>query len=89
MKYTVQYKILCTVEMELEPLGTKHLHDSALWTARNDARRPDVELVQVLPEGVKSALGKDNPEPPENRPVPPPPMPPLGSAGDLLLAKAA
>lgn len=88
MKYTVQYKILCTVEMELEPLGLKHLHDSALWTARNDARRSDVELVQVLPEGVKSCLGRDNPAPPEPPTLPKPPAPPgTPHSGDLRLAK--
>jgi hypothetical protein len=89
MKYTVHYKVIRTVTFEGEPLDQKHLHEMALWIAKQDAERPDVELVQVLPEGVPSALGRDNPEPPAPRPLPPPPMPPLGSAGDLMLARAA
>jgi hypothetical protein len=89
MNYKVYYKIMCEVEMVVDPLGPTHLTEMALWQAKNHAGRPDVELVQVIPEGEKSGLGRDNPEPPKPRPVPPPPMPPLGSAGDLMLARAA
>jgi hypothetical protein len=90
MKYTVHYFTRHTVDFVSDEVDPAILKTQAVFTAKNHARRPDIELLQILAEGAKSGLGNDNPQPPEpTRPLPPPPMPPLGSAGDLMLARVA
>lgn len=92
MKYTVHYTVRKTVDLVTEGKpGHDQLRSMALWKAKNAERGFPVKLEQILPEGVKSDLGDDQPPDPNGptRPLPPPPMPPLGSAGDLMLARAA
>jgi hypothetical protein len=91
VKYTVHYKANYTVVLDcIGKPSHEDLRTRALWAAKHDAGTSDVELVQVLPEGVPSAMGRDNPEPPEPPTLPKPPAPPgTPHSGDLMLARAA
>jgi hypothetical protein len=90
MRFTAHYNLRYTVEFGAETTDPIELKKLAEWFCKNKSGRADIELVQVLPEGVPSELLRDNPQPPEpTRPLPPPPMPPLGGAGDQMLQRAA
>jgi len=91
MKYVVHYKANYTVVLDcIGKPSHEDLRARAVWAARNDAQTPDIELVQILPEGAKSGLGRDNPEPPEPPLLPKPPAPPrTPHSGDLMLQRAA
>ncbi|MCE5292933.1 MAG: hypothetical protein LLG14_27370 [Nocardiaceae bacterium] len=86
MRFTVYYNVPMKVEFDSDAENLDTLESHALWWARNKsgAAVGKADLVQILPAGVKSELLRD--QPPERGPLDPPPMPPLGSAGDLKLA---
>lgn len=85
MKYHVYYNVPKIVEFDFEE--GQDLAEVALWSARSVSGK-DAVVVQVIPADAESELGKDLPRKFEPE-LPPPPMPPLGSAGDILLARAA
>lgn len=89
MKFTVYYNVPMRVEFNSDAENRETLESHALWWARNrsGAGVSQADIVQVLPEGAESQLLRD--QKPDRGPLDPPPMPPLGSAGDLLLARAA
>ncbi len=87
MKYTVYYNVPKRLDFHAEFTDVEHLESQALFRAKN-ASGADVELVQILPEGEKSQLLRDQP-PDNSHPLPPPPMPPLGMGGDMMLQRVA
>jgi hypothetical protein len=92
MRYVVHYITRSTVVLDcIGKPSHEDLRAKALWQAKNHAGRPDVELVQILPEGVASELLNDlPPERPDPPPLPKPPAPPgTPHAGDKMLARAA
>jgi hypothetical protein len=92
MRYVVHYNTRHTVVLDcVGKPSHEDLRARAVWQAKNHSGRADIELVQVLPEGVPSELLKDKPpEPPEPPTLPKPPAPPgTPHSGDLMLARAA
>jgi hypothetical protein len=91
MKYTVHYKVNRTVVIDcIGKPSHEDLHARAVWAAKNDAGNKDIEVVQILAEGVPSGMGRDNPEPPRPPTLPKPPAPPgTPHSGDLKLQRNA
>lgn len=72
MKYTAYYLLRRTVEFDLEE--GQDLREMATAHARRKSGAGEMEIVQILPEGMKSTLGNDQPR--EPAPLPPPAGPP-------------
>lgn len=92
MRYVVHYIVRNTVVLDcIGKPSHEDLRSRAVWQAKNHAGRPDIQVVQVLPEGVASELLNDKPrEPDPPPPTPKPPAPPgTPHSGDLMLARAA
>lgn len=92
MKYVVHYTTRHTAVLDcIGKPNHEDLRAHAVWQAKNASGRVDVEITQILPEGVESHLGNDNPDRPDPfRPLPKPPQPPgTPHAGDKMLQRAA
>ena len=86
MKYTAYYLLRRTVEFDLDE--GQDLAEMAHAHARRKSGAGPLEMVQILPEGVKSELGND--QPPPRNPLPPgPPTGPLAPAVDQLELRRA
>lgn len=90
MKYFVHYTVRGIVEIEVEE--GQDLALCAAHAAKNAAKNHRAKVVQVLPEGVASTLGDDQPPEPQGptRPLPPSDPGPLAPAVDQMdLRRAA